>query len=220
MHSYHQTKRSWISLKKMIFFKIIVPLLSLLLFVSCQEKALIVDTTSTQKPEKLFDSKSLPANHVVFEFRNDTMQRDFTFPLNVVVDKDFYKSNPVQRGDIVLIELPENIAKQDKNVPEESLHIERKQLLRVVGLPGETIDIRKGQVFINDRKLDTFYGREYTGGIQVVGNEAFSMPNSVVVPTKQYFLLADQWSRSAYSSIRTSTYDGSVIQGKIVGYIK
>ncbi|PYI57485.1 signal peptidase I [Paenibacillus flagellatus] len=207
-------------MKKMIFFKFFVPILSLLLLVSCQEKGSIVDATSTQKPEKLYDSKSLPANHVVFEFRNDTMQRDFTFPLNVVADKDFYKNNPVQRGDIVLVELPEDMAKQNKNVPEESLHIERKQLLRVVGLPGETIDIRKGQVFINDRKLDTFYGREYTGGVQAEGNEAFSMPKPVVVPTKQYFLLADQWSRSAYSSIRTSTYDESVIQGKVVGYMR
>jgi signal peptidase I len=202
-----------------MIFQIFLPLIFLIIIVACQQNDSIVDISSTQKPEKLFDSKSLPTNHVIFEFRNDAMQRDFSFPLKVVVDNNFYKSNPVQRGDIVLIELPEHIAKQNKNVAEEFIQVERKQLLRVVGLPGETIDIRKGQVYINDRELDTFYGREYKGGIQVESNRAFSLSKPVTVPSDQYFLLADQWSRSAYSSTRTMPYDGGLIKGKVVGYM-
>lgn len=204
--------------------KLIVPFVFMLIVVACQENNAIVDTSSTQKPEQRFDRNSLPAGHSRFEFRSDTMQRDFAFPLQVVVDNDYYKSNPVRRGDIVLIVLPEpivkqNIANHNRNVPEPLIQAERKQLLRVVGLPGETIEIRNGQVYIDDRKLDAFYGREYTGGIQVEGNKAFQMSKALTIPSDQYFLLADQWSRSAYSSIWTTPYDRSLIQGKVVGYV-
>jgi len=34
-----------------------------------------------------------------------------------------------------------------------------------VGLPGETVEIRDGQVYVDDRKLDTFYGAATSLGL-------------------------------------------------------
>lgn len=205
-----------------VTFKLLAALSFLIMVIGCQDKETLTDPISTQKPDITFASNNLPPNHIVFEFKSDTMQRDFSFPQHVVIDPTFYKSNQIQRGDIVYVELPDDMLRKNNRQLEspEILRLERKQLFRVVGLPGEEVHIRKGQVYINDRKLDTFYGQEYIGGVLLEKNKAFSMEKPIVVPDNEYFLLTDQWSRSAYSSIRTTTFEKSLIQGKVVGYTK
>jgi signal peptidase I len=56
---------------------------------------------------------------------------------------------------------------------------------RVIGLPGDTIVIRKGQVFVNGQRLDEPY-------VRFVGNYSFPLNEQpVVVPERSYFVLGD-----------------------------
>lgn len=61
----------------------------------------------------------------------------------VLVSRLSYKTGAPQRGDIIVFSFPVD---------------QRQDLIkRVIGLPGETISIRDGQVFINGRKLEEPY---------------------------------------------------------------
>ena len=66
----------------------------------------------------------------------------------IVIDPEL---SSFKRGDIVYFKVPEySNGNPDLNLAEH-------QLSRIVGLPGEKIEIKKGQVFINNQKLETFY---------------------------------------------------------------
>jgi len=58
----------------------------------------------------------------------------------VLADKLAYRSGPVRRGDVVVFPDP-----NDRS---------RKRISRVVALPGDTVEIRDGQLFINGAKLE------------------------------------------------------------------
>src|SRR3954468_20621037 len=58
---------------------------------------------------------------------------------SVKIDKSYYKNSSVQRFDIVGFTRPDN---------------DQIQVKRVVGLPGEIIEIKGGDIFINNKKLD------------------------------------------------------------------
>lgn len=56
----------------------------------------------------------------------------------LIVDKISYRLHPPQRNDIVVIDLP---------------HMDELLVKRVVALPGEVVEIRKGVVYVNDEPL-------------------------------------------------------------------
>jgi signal peptidase I len=61
----------------------------------------------------------------------------------VLVNKLSYRFSEIQRGDIIVFHFPMN--------PEEEL------IKRVVGLPGDRVTIRDGQVWVNDQVLNEPY---------------------------------------------------------------
>lgn len=54
----------------------------------------------------------------------------------LIINKVVYRLHPPHRGDIIVFEHPRNTG--------------RDLIKRVIGLPGETVDIRDGKVYIND----------------------------------------------------------------------
>jgi signal peptidase I len=78
-----------------------------------------------------------------------------------------------QRGDVIVFEPP--------NRPGEDY------VKRIIGLPGETVEIRQGQVFINGQPLAEPF--QPTPG-------TYTMPNPVVVPEGQLFVLGDNRNNS------------------------
>lgn len=76
----------------------------------------------------------------------------------LIAEKVVYRFTGPSRGDIVVFKPPRAVSTSD-------------YLKRVIGLPGETVEIRDGQVFINDQPLDEPYIKEkpvYTYGPEVV----------------------------------------------------
>ncbi len=90
------------------------------------------------------------------------------------VEKITYKVGDIERGDIVVFEAPE--ASQHKE----------DMIKRVIALPGETVEIRGGIVYVNGQALDEPYEAE---------KPASDFPK-MVVPENNLFVMGDNRNNS------------------------
>jgi signal peptidase I len=97
----------------------------------------------------------------------------------LVIDREYYLTHPIQRFDLVIVKAPE-----DKNPNGTDMY----QLKRVIGLGGETIEIRAGQLYINRTIL-----HEPFTIIPHAPTEEFA---PYKIPVDEYFLLGDNRSNS------------------------
>ena len=101
-----------------------------------------------------------------------------------------YIADKPQRGDIIIFRFPDD---------ESILYIKR-----IVGMPGETVNIRDGKVYINGEELDEPYLTVTTEGDY----------GPYEVPEGHYFMLGDNRNNSADSRFWNNTY---LSEEKIVG---
>ena len=120
----------------------------------------------------------------------------------VRVDGDSMK-NTLKNGDILLLYKLSSIDRFDIIVLEEEKDNE-KIIKRVIGLPGETVAIKKGKIYINDKVIDDEYAYGETSDY-----------NKVTLKDDEYFILGDNRLIS-----KDSRYFGPIkdneIKGKIV----
>lgn len=141
----------------------------------------------------------------------------------LVVSTDF---DELQRGQAVYYHTPASVIAKNSAVPEMYIG-------RVVGLPGETVEIKGGQVYIDGKKLDTFYGQATMHGLSeeeyfnktprsAIANETstreyFNMNMAAVtVEENTVFILVDQWWRG-YDSREYGPLPIEAIEGIITG---
>lgn len=100
----------------------------------------------------------------------------------ILTDKISYHFHQPKRGDIVVFKAPKN---QQKDF-----------IKRIVGLPGETIKLEKGKVFINGEKISEVY----------LSPNGITLPKSLIsegqealVPLDEYFVLGDNRQHSSDS---------------------
>lgn len=106
-----------------------------------------------------------------FRIEGPSMEPNLHEGQYLIINKIVYQLGPPRRGDIIVFHHPQNSG--------------RDLIKRVIGLPGETLDIRQGQVYINDTLLEEPYivhqGR-YSGHYQLGPDEFFVLgdnrPNS------------------------------------------
>lgn len=98
-----------------------------------------------------------------------------------------------ERGEILVFKAPQNADKDG---------IQRDYIKRLIGLPGETLEVRAGKVFINGTKLDEPYTAEDS-------NSDFG---PIVIPPGHYFMMGDNRNRSA-----DGRYWGPLDRNRIVG---
>lgn len=113
----------------------------------------------------------------------------------LIVDKVSYRFNTPQRGDIVVFSPTAALEKQN---------FHDAFIKRVIGLPGETIAVRGGRVYVNDQPLqENYIGKDeapqYEWGPQTV-------------PPDSYLVLGDNRNNSY-----DSHYWGFVPRDKIIG---
>lgn len=104
----------------------------------------------------------------------------------IVVSKIEYLMHPPERGDIVVFKPPSN--GKDYYVK------------RIIGLPGDTIGLVKGKVFVNGKQIDESY--LYENASTCVVARMSSCPNdnkAYVVPEGMYFVLGDNREGSSDS---------------------
>lgn len=114
-----------------------------------------------------------------------------------------YKFSTPQRGDIVVLQVQEGNFKYIP-IPDPS---EVDYIKRVIGLPGDEIDIKDGAVYVNGTKLD----EPYANGI----TEKLGMKLPDTVPEGKLFVLGDNRQRSSDSRM-IGYIDISKIRGKAV----
>lgn len=113
----------------------------------------------------------------------------------LIVDKASYRFANPKRGDIIIFDPPESVVQQDPD--SESAFIKR-----IIGLPGERVQIQGGSIYINDQALTENYSAS-TPSYQWGGD---------VVPENAYFVLGDNRDNSYDSHIW-----GYVPRGLIIG---
>lgn len=86
----------------------------------------------------------------------------------LVVEKISYHLNPPQRGDIIVFWPPESVL-QDNNRRDAFIK-------RVIGLPGETVEVANGTVFVDGVPLEEDYIKappDYVWGPKTVPDESY-----------------------------------------------
>ena len=120
----------------------------------------------------------------------------------VRVDGDSMK-NTLKNGDILLLYKLSSINRFDIIVLDEEKDNE-KIIKRVIGMPGESVAIKKGKIYINDKVIDDEYAYGETSDF-----------DKVTLADDEYFILGDNRLIS-----KDSRYFGPIkdneIKGKIV----
>jgi signal peptidase I len=167
----------------------------------------ITDTVTDKKikiienPDASLTKVRVQTDGMLSEVGYNSGHHPFGLGDEVLVDAKYYAKNKISRGDIVLFKTNNN-SQQNTDVA------------RVVGLPGEMVDIKIGQVYINGKKLDTFYGDDSSF------NNNDSMKQPLKLKENAYFILADVRWRGFNDSQTGNAFSKEEILGKVVGYEK
>ncbi len=103
-----------------------------------------------------------------------------------------YLFSDPERGDIVIFKYPDD---------EKKLYVKR-----VLGLPGDTLEVKSGMVYINNQPLDEPYIKE----------PPFEDGGPWTVPEESYFMMGDNRNHSHDSRFWQNTF---VAEDKILGKV-
>ena len=128
----------------------------------------------------LFENYRVVGNSMLPTLENDQY---------LAVDKLSYRLHEPQRGDIVVFRDPRSS--------------DRKLIKRLIGLPGESVEIKEGRVYINGQLL----GEPYVAG------PGYYSSSSTPIPAGHYYVLGDNRNNSS-DSHSWGTLSSSLIVGK------
>ena len=113
------------------------------------------------------------------------------FPIDIYVVKGVYMEPTFKDGDkVVTDETSSNYQRGDIVVMHSPRGADKYTVLRIVGLPGEKVEIREGQIFANGQALQESYAQGSTYPEQIV-----------VLNNDQYYVLGDNRTRSVDSRL-------------------
>lgn len=125
------------------------------------------------------------------------------------------KQAKIHRGSVVVF---------DANGVDPQVSVKTEYVKRVIGLPGDTVEAKNGNLYVNGKKVDQSYisKSERSSGTGTWTLHSISQENSWMlhngaykVPKGEYFVLGDHRSVS-----NDSRYWGFVPKSKIVGVVK
>ncbi|WP_251536998.1 signal peptidase I [Paenibacillus lactis] len=212
---------------------VIVLFVFVLIFTGCSsDKTSKIITDSITKPTiNTVTNHELDSGQIIYNHNYDNMDRgNHDLEGQVVIDLKYYNDHSISRGDIVYFRNPET----KKNLGEYSIS-------RVIGLPGEKVKIEKGQIYINDKLLDAFYGRAHRLGDDLESlKKALERDNmethirkniennveyfqqmsmeEIEIPEDHVYLVGDDWSRSNDSRL-FGPLPTDKIEGKVAGVV-
>jgi len=125
----------------------------------------------------------------------------------IIVDKLSYRFSVPQRGDIVVFSPTEELQKEQ---------YEDAFIKRIIGLPGDKVNLKEGKVYINDKQLgeQNYLGNGQNTSIEVCtsANTQPFLVSAQTIPPDSYLVLGDN---------RGSSYDsrcwGVVPRENIIG---
>ena len=102
----------------------------------------------------------------------------------LLTEKVTYYLHKPQRGDVVVLKPPQAVSEGDEFIK------------RVIGLPGETVRVSGGHVYINGKLLNEQY---IASDVQTTGGTFLADDTNFTVPADQYFLMGDNREHSSDS---------------------
>ena len=106
----------------------------------------------------------------------------------LIANKISYRFESPKRSEIIIFKPP--------------LEIKRNYIKRIIGIPGDKIEIIKGEIYLNDNKLEENY----------IEYKSYEDLSAVLVPDDSFFVLGDNRSNSS-----DSRYWGFVPRKNVVG---
>ena len=110
-----------------------------------------------------------------YSIREYSMEPNFTEGQRVLANKIVYKFHGPERGDVVIFRPPPPYDSQE--IP---------FIKRIIGLPGETVEIKNGSVYINSTELDEPY---------ITQPPRYTL-SKIEIPEDNYFVLGDNRNNS------------------------
>ena len=123
------------------------------------------------------------------------------FSDRVLANRFIYHFKDPERGDIIVFEVPERGIERCRLSGSETF------VKRVVGLPGETVEGRRGQVLIDGKPLDEPY-------LDPLAREGITSFRRERIPDGEYFMMGDNRGQSC-----DSREWGSVPRDNIIGEV-
>lgn len=131
-----------------------------------------------------------------FEVQGESMYPNFQDKEYVLTNLITLRTTPLKRGDVIVFKAPPD--------PEKDF------IKRIIGLPGDTIMIQNGDVYVNAQKLDQ--SAFLAPDVKTYGESFLRDGETITVPQDEYFVLGDN---RPYSS--DSRDWGFVPRGNIIG---
>lgn len=128
-----------------------------------------------------------------FRIEGNSMEPNLHDSEYVLIDKISYRLHPPQRGDVIVFERTGE---------------DRDYIKRIIGLPGDTVEVHAGQVLVNGVALDEPYIN------QVIRND---MPARLIEPDR-YFVMGDNRNNSSDSRSFGSVAEQAIIGRALVVY--
>jgi signal peptidase I len=123
-------------------------------------------------------------------------------PTPLAIGRALLPVRPIRRGDIIVFKYPDEP--------------DRDFIKRVIGLPGETVELRNKKVYINGTPLDEPYVHFLTppsmDGQEVTSSDVREQFAPVTVPSDHYFVMGDNRDNS-----QDSRYWGFLPRGYVKG---
>ena len=131
------------------------------------------------------------------QVKGASMEPTFDSGDYIFTSKVTYRLRPLYRGDIVVFHAPRNP--------------DIEYIKRIIAVPGDTIMVSDGQVYLNNQKLNETYSNSSTGlwqgGYMIDGQP-------IRIPSGQVFVMGDNRNRSS-----DSREFGPVPTASIVGHV-
>ncbi len=140
---------------------------------------------------QLEDKELVLANKAVFLNVDLARAARFLPWLNPVIGEQWFPFHPPEGGDVVVFQNPRDPAGADF-------------VKRVIGEPGDVVEIVQGHVLVNGEKLDEPYLEEFS-------QDTYT---AVTIPSDEYFVMGDNRRRS-----EDSRHFGTVHRDNIIGKV-
>lgn len=117
----------------------------------------------------------------VHEIKGASMNPNFYDSERILTDKISYRFRKPERGEVIIFRAPKNR--------------ELDYVKRIIGLPGETIKVQGGNIYLNDQKLTETYIPE-----KITNPGAFlTLNQKFLIPEDEYILMGDNRMHSSDS---------------------
>lgn len=141
-----------------------------------------------------------------FQVRGGSMQQTFASGQYVLVDRISHLWSPYARGQVIVFKAPADAP--DAGYP---------FIKRVIGLAGDTVELRAGKVFVNGAELNEPYLFTGTDGVAEPTDQTGDQTRWVV-PDGQLFVMGDHRRASADSRMFGPIASSSVTGRALVRY--